>query len=121
MSATLAKRWQLLTFREERRLLLDTILLGVAGALTAQLFGWLLRVADSILLVGIAGVHLPVLPHENGPHELVTGAHGLWLLPLVTTLGGLISGALVYVFAPEAEGHGTDTAVDAFHRKAGVI
>ncbi|PLY00580.1 MAG: chloride channel protein, partial [Desulfuromonas sp.] len=35
--------------------------------------------------------------------------------------GGLISGWLVYTFAPEAEGHGTDGALEAFHRKGGVI
>jgi CIC family chloride channel protein len=36
-------------------------------------------------------------------------------------LGGLLSGLLVYSIAPEAEGHGTDTVVKAFHRAAGFI
>jgi CIC family chloride channel protein len=36
-------------------------------------------------------------------------------------IGGLISGFIVYQFAPEAEGHGTDTAVKAFHKQAGLI
>lgn len=35
--------------------------------------------------------------------------------------GGLLSGWLVYTFAPEAEGHGTDGAIDAFHEKRGNI
>jgi CIC family chloride channel protein len=43
-----------------------------------------------------------------------------WLLA-VLTLGGLVSGLLVYTFAPEAEGHGTDGAIDAFHNKRGDI
>jgi CIC family chloride channel protein len=43
------------------------------------------------------------------------------LIPLATTLGGLIAGVLVYSLAPEAEGHGTDTAVKAFHRAGGFI
>jgi CIC family chloride channel protein len=43
------------------------------------------------------------------------------LIPLATTLGGLLSGLLVYTFAPEAEGHGTDAAVEAFHFKGGRI
>jgi chloride channel protein, CIC family len=43
------------------------------------------------------------------------------LIPVATTLGGLISGILVYSLAPEAEGHGTDTAVKAFDRAAGFI
>ena len=33
----------------------------------------------------------------------------------------LASGLLVYTFAPEAEGHGTDAAIDAFHNKRGEI
>jgi CIC family chloride channel protein len=33
----------------------------------------------------------------------------------------LIAGILVYSWAPEAEGHGTDTAVKAFHRAGGFI
>jgi CIC family chloride channel protein len=43
------------------------------------------------------------------------------LIPLVTTLGGLIAGILVYSLAPEAEGHGTDTAVKAYHQSGGFI
>jgi chloride channel protein, CIC family len=38
-----------------------------------------------------------------------------WLLPIITTLGGLVSGILVFTLAPEAEGHGTDAAIAAFH------
>ncbi len=44
-----------------------------------------------------------------------------WLLILLPALGGLISGALVYLVAPEAEGHGTDAAIDAYHNKRGLI
>jgi chloride channel protein, CIC family len=57
----------------------------------------------------------------GGPIEQTIGSHGLWIIPLVTTIGGLISGVLVYSLAPEAEGHGTDTAVKAFHRLGGYI
>ncbi len=42
-------------------------------------------------------------------------------LLLVLAAGGLVSGVLVYRFAPEAEGHGTDAAIDAFHMKRGYI
>ncbi|HET6439556.1 MAG TPA: chloride channel protein [Anaeromyxobacter sp.] len=44
-----------------------------------------------------------------------------WLLPLVTALGGLASGLIVFGLAPEAEGHGTDAAIEAFHRRGGWI
>lgn len=116
----------------EPRLLLEAAVLGIVGALAARIFMAMLEMCDRVLLYGIAGymppgmnihpsfierldVHAPVsLAQHIGPH-------GLWLIPAVTTLGGLISGFLVYRFAPEAEGHGTDTAVNAFHRQEGII
>jgi CIC family chloride channel protein len=37
-------------------------------------------------------------------------------LPLVTAAGGLLAGIIVFSLAPEAEGHGTDAAIAAFHQ-----
>jgi len=44
-----------------------------------------------------------------------------WVLVVMPALGGLLAGLLVFTFAPEAEGHGTDAVVRAFHRGRGVI
>ena len=44
----------------------------------------------------------------------------LLLIPVIT-IGGLISGLIVFSLAPEAEGHGTDAAIRAFHREGGKI
>ena len=44
-----------------------------------------------------------------------------WLLLVVPTIGGLISGLIVYTFAPEAEGHGTDSVIAAYHFHQGQI
>lgn len=105
----------------QRRRIVDAILLGVVGALSAQVFMVLLRGAQTVFLTWIAGYRPPGLPEEGGVLQQVIGAHGLWWLPLVTTAGGLLAGVLVYSLAPEAEGHGTDAAVKAFHRAGGVI
>lgn len=105
----------------QRRLIIDTLILGVVGALSAQLFTFLLRIAASFFLVHLAGYTPPGLPEEGGALRELIGSHGLWLIPVATTLGGLISGILVFTWAPEAEGHGTDTAVKAFHRAGGFI
>jgi CIC family chloride channel protein len=43
------------------------------------------------------------------------------LLLVVMGAGGLGAGLLVQRFAPEAEGHGTDAAIEAFHHKRGMI
>lgn len=44
-----------------------------------------------------------------------------WMLILLPTAGGLLSGYIVYRFAPEAEGHGTDAAIKAYHSQGGFI
>jgi CIC family chloride channel protein len=100
---------------DKPRLLFDTVLLGVAGAVAAQLFTWLLRVTQHLFLTTVAGYTPPGLASDGGTLSQRIGPHGLWLIPVVTTAGGLISGAIVYTFAPEAEGHGTDTVVKALH------
>ena len=107
--------------QRRRWLLLDTLALGVVGALAAQIFMLLLRLAQKGFLGELADYAPPGLGAEGGLLRQTIGGHGLWLIPLATTLGGLISGFLVYTFAPEAEGHGTDTAVGAFHRAGGFI
>ncbi len=113
----------MLTLADERqrRLVMDSLWLGLVGAVAAQIFIFLLDLAQKWFLDGIAGYVPPGLPHEGGQLEEIIGTHGLWLIPVVTTLGGLISGLLVYSFAPEAEGHGTDSAVKAFHQMGGFI
>ncbi|MGA8490000.1 MAG: chloride channel protein [Terriglobales bacterium] len=105
----------------EPRLLGEAVILGVVGALAAQLFTWALRICTHFFLIWLAGYHPPALPEHGGVVLQVIGPHGLWLVPVATTLGGLLSGLLVYNFAPEAEGHGTDTVVKAFHRAGGFI
>jgi len=105
----------------EPRSLIESVVIGVIGAISAQVFMWMLRLADYVFLQRLAGYQPPGLSESGSVLHQVIGPHGLWLIPLATTLGGLISGALVYGFAPEAEGHGTDTVVNAFHRKEGKL
>lgn len=105
----------------ESKLLLDSALMGVVGGFSAVLFAWMLRISDKFFLGWVAGYQAPKLPGEGGTLVQVIGPHGLWLVVPVVVAGGLISGFLVYTWAPEAEGHGTDTAVKAFHRAGGFI
>ena len=44
-----------------------------------------------------------------------------WMMLWIPAFGGLLSGLLVFRFAPEAEGHGTDAMIDSFHRKKGLV
>ena len=73
------------------------------------------------MLTGITGFTPPVTAASGGSPTYVIGTFDRILIPVSTTLGGLISGIIVFRFAPEAEGHGTDAAIDAFHNNNGKI
>jgi CIC family chloride channel protein len=101
------------------RLLLLSVLLGIVGALGAQLFIWMLALGNHYLLGGVAGFVPPTPESVAASAPLPVLPHLDWHIPLITTLGGLVAGMLVYAFAPEAEGHGTDAVVRAYHREGG--
>lgn len=103
------------------RLGLLSIVLGVVGALGAQTFLWMLATAQSLILLPISGYEDVTVAAASGMSHIALPSHWLWLVPAATTLGGLIVGLLVYTFAPEAEGHGTDAGVKAFHQTQGFI
>ncbi len=95
--------------------------IGLIAGLGAVAFYYLLSEATRILLGGIAGYH-PPLPSGEGA-GFGDGAHfeRWWIIPLLVAGGGLASGILVFRFAPEAEGHGTDAAIDAVHKNPRMI
>ena len=88
-------------------------LIGVVGGLGAIAFYTALELATRFFL-GFLGGYTPPSPAGEGGAP-ITGFSRAWALPFVVALGGLISGLLVYRFAPEAEGHGTDAAIAAYH------
>jgi H+/Cl- antiporter ClcA len=87
--------------------------IGVVGGLGAILFYTALELATKFFL-GFLGGYTPPSPAGEGGAPMGEFARA-WAIPLVVGLGGLISGILVFRFAPEAEGHGTDAAIAAYH------
>ncbi len=102
-------------------LLLAAIVGGAAG-LGAIAFHSLTQLVAYYGLVQFAGyeAHGAIGEHKFFVNESV-GVFHPWRLIVIATLGGLASGLLVYLLAPEAEGHGTDAVIDAFHNRRGVI
>ena len=92
-------------------LLLGTAI-GVIAGLGAVLFARAIGLATHLFLGAIAGYTPPGPLGEGVP--IIQDMSRPWLLPLVTALGGLLSGIIVFRFAPEAEGHGTDAAIAAY-------
>lgn len=93
--------------------------IGIVAGLGAVAFYLGIQLATDLFLGRIVG-YLPPAPVGEGSPQIVPMARP-WLLPVVTTLGGLISGIIVFSLAPEAEGHGTDAAIEAIHHKRGRI
>ena len=97
-----------------------SIVVGLIAGSGAILFEESLRWALYYFL------HLPtgfIEPGRGSATELVASLASLrsWLFLLIPTLGGLLSGLIVFSVAPEAEGHGTDAMIEAFHRGGGYI
>lgn len=96
-------------------------IIGVVAGLGALVFYFSLKLSEYIFLETILGIRNPSPVGEGGSLEFVYDTSRYVLIPFVVGLGGALSGLLVYTFAPEAEGHGTDAAIESFHKKAGKV
>ncbi|MDA8210178.1 MAG: chloride channel protein [Actinomycetota bacterium] len=96
------------------RHLILAVLVGVVAGLGAILFYEALLVSTHFFLHTLAGYDVPT-PTGEGNSAGSAGYARPWAIPLVVALGGLISGLVVFTWAPEAEGHGTDAAISAIH------
>ncbi len=103
-----------------RYIVILAAIVGIVSGLGAFIFYFLLDLSTKFFLAGLDNFNPPL---AAGEAEVVKiDFHlGFVPLPIVVALGGLLSGIIVYTFAPEAEGHGTDAVIRAFHRVRGVI
>ena len=119
--------------RSQVRILGSAVLVGVVTGVAAVLFTVACQVVIYLALwVGAgytskppAGEHFPSwledpqqrpawLPQPRADFEP-------WLLLLIPAVGGALCGILVFSVAPEAEGHGTDAVIAAYHDRKGLI
>ncbi|BBY58622.1 chloride channel protein [Mycolicibacterium sarraceniae] len=97
-----------------RKWLILGVAIGVTAGLGAVIFYLALDYTGQFLLGYLGGYHPPQAYADGGG----TGSAGLvrpWAIPLIVFGGALVSAVLVAKLAPEAEGHGTDNAIDAVH------
>lgn len=104
----------------ERWVLLAT-LVGIVSGVGAVIFYVLLELSVDFFLEYIVNYTPPAAGGEAGVLSSQESTPRWWMLPFVPMIGGIISGILVYTWAPEAEGHGTDAVISAFHRFKGHI
>ncbi len=117
--------------RKQVRLLGLAMLVGVVAGLGAIVFYVGTKYAEHYALGEVVGYYPK--PHPGGESSDSAGESPLpepppgedtfhpWLLLLIPTVGGLLSGILVFTLAPEAEGHGTDAVIAAYHSPGGQI
>ncbi len=96
------------------------LIVGLVGGASALVFDFCVEVAQNSLLIPISG-YVPPRVGTLDPLAQVPGLFSRWWIPVATTLGGLISGIIVFSLAPEAEGHGTDAAVGSYHQRGGAV
>ncbi|BCI55821.1 chloride channel protein [Mycolicibacterium litorale] len=97
-----------------RRWLILGIAIGVIAGLGAVVFYLALDYSGRFLLGYLGGYHLPK-PVGDGGDPGSPGFDRPWAIPLIACGGALVSAWLVARFAPEAQGHGTDSAIEAVH------
>lgn len=102
------------------RVVLQSVLVGVAAGLLGALFFFLLEYTQTLVLERGVG-YIPLRAQgELGSFSLVPGVFRPWLLMLVPAMGGLLCG-LVVQLAREARGGGGNATIDAFHHHGGII
>ncbi len=97
------------------------LVIGIIAGVGSIVFHYLCLLGMHWFMDFVAGY---VPPSPAGEHHLwpPTGRpFNRYLLLILPALGGIVSGWIVYTFAPEAEGHGTDSAIDAYHNKGGFM
>ena len=94
------------------------------AGLAAIVFYVATEAASYYAMDGLAGYRPQ--PHPGGEITFswmppTTRALTPWLLVVIPTIGGLLAGWVIYTFAPEAEGHGTDSVIAAYHQHQGYM
>ena len=105
-----ATRWSLLF-----------IAIGLIAGLGSVAFQYLCQFGTHFFLDMAAGYRPPSPAGEQHLLTPTSVPFNRWMLLILPALGGVFSGWLVYTFAPEAEGHGTDAAINSYHQKGGFI
>ncbi len=109
------------------RLVLMCIIIGHVAGGGAAIFLTMLQSGSALFQGYLANYHPADAGNEHLPAFLHLGSMFTgdspvrWVLLLLPMVGGLVSGLIVFTFAPEAEGHGTDAAIEAYHFKDGAV
>jgi len=97
------------------------VLIGLIAGMGSIIFHYLCQLGSHFFMDMIAGYRPPAPAGEQHLFHPSDTSYSRWILLFLPAFGGILSGWLVYTFAPEAEGHGTDAAIEAYHNKGGYM
>ncbi len=97
------------------------IMIGLIAGTGSIIFHYLCQAGSHFFMDMIAGYRPPAPAGEQHLFSPSATVYNRWILLFLPAFGGILSGWLVYTFAPEAEGHGTDAAIEAYHNKGGYM
>ncbi len=97
------------------------VLVGIVAGFGSLLFTYAIKIVQTYFIEKFAHYRFPVPLGEGGGEATVLVIGDRFLLFVSVTIGGLLAGLLIFSFAPEAAGHGTDAVIKAFHRFRGYV
>ena len=97
-----------------RKWLILGVSIGIIAGLGAVVFFLALKYAGEFLL-GTLGAYQQPQAISDGGGSGSPGFSRPWAIVLIAFGGALVSAFIVAKFAPEAQGHGTDNAIEAVH------
>jgi len=97
------------------RLMFIAIVVGVAAGFGSLLFFKGLQIATAFFMGTLLGYNYPVESQTAAEIAGWAPPPVIWYILPIICFGALVSGILVFLLAPETEGHGTDAAIRAFH------
>ena len=98
-----------------RRILFIAIVVGVISGFGALLFYEGLKWGSQFFMGTLLGYRMPLEGESVAAISQWAPPGNIFLLLPIICTGALLSGLLITYLAPEAEGHGTDAAIKAFH------
>ena len=96
-------------------------IIGIIAGFGSLLFYYTILFFSYLFMNLFLNISLPSPIGEGGQVYFKMDTWRYFLIPVSTMIGGLFSGLLVFKLAPEAEGHGTDAAIDTYHNRQGKV
>jgi CIC family chloride channel protein len=116
-----SSKWKSFRFAHAGKWTFYFVLIGLIAGLGSIVFHYLCQLGLHYFMDFAAGFRPPSPAGEHHLLQPTNTPFNRLLLLFLPAMGGLLSGWIVYTYAPEAEGHGTDAAIDAYHRKGGFM